>query len=70
MQPLLTNFKLAWKAFSGLVSDKVCFDLTLLHIDYKHHFLQHHTAIFVAVTSRKTDRLGHLPTQFCKYFLI
>ena len=62
----LTTFKLAWKTATliALVTAKCCFDLTLLLcIDNQHLFLQHHTAIFIPLSSGKTDCLGHLPPQ-------
>ena len=41
-------FKLAWKTATllGLVTAKLCYDLTILYIDNQHLFLQHHAAIF------------------------
>ena len=61
----LTTFKLAWKTVTllALVTVKHCSDLTLLWIDNQHFFLQHHAAIFIPLSSGKTDCLGHLPPQ-------
>ena len=44
---------------------KHCSDLTLLCIDNQHLFLQHHAAIFIALSGGKTDYLGNLPPQIC-----
>ena len=61
----LTTFNLAWKTATllALVTAKCCSDLTLLCIDNKHHFLQHHGAIFIPLSGGKTDHLGHLSPQ-------
>ena len=63
----LTTFKLAWKTATllVLVTVKHCSDLTLLCMDNKHLFLQHHAAIFISMSVSKTDHLGHLPSQIC-----
>ena len=44
----VTNFELVGKTatLSALVTTKCCSDLTLLHINDQHLFLQHHVAIF------------------------
>ena len=62
---LLTTFKFAWKTATllALFTAKLCSDLTLLCIDNQHHFLQHHTAIFIPMSGGKTDHPGHLPPQ-------
>ena len=57
----LTTFKNA--TLLALVTVKHCPDLTLLCIDNQHLFLQHHAAIFIALSGGKTDHLGHLPSQ-------
>ena len=59
----LTTYKLAWKTATllVLVTMKHCSDLTLLCIDNRCLFLQHHAAIFIPLSGGKTDHLGHLP---------
>ena len=61
----LTNFTLAWKTVTilALVRAKCCSDLTLLHIENQHFFLQHHAAIFYSASGGKTDQPGHLLSQ-------
>ena len=61
----LTTFKLAWNTATllALVTAKRCSDLTLLCVDNQHLFLQHNAAIFVPLSSGKTDRPDHLPPQ-------
>ena len=62
----LTTFKLAWKTATllALVTAKYYSDLTLLCIENKHLFLQHHAAIFIPLSGDKTDCLGHLLLRF------
>ena len=61
----LTTFRLAWKTATllALVTAKHCSDLTLLCVENQHLFLQHHAAIFILLSSGKTDHLCHLPPQ-------
>ena len=61
----LPDFILAWKTISCIahVTARHCADLTLLHVDNQHIFLQHHAAISVPVSGCKTDQLGHLLFQ-------
>ena len=47
----------------AFVTAKCCSDLTLLHIDNQHLFLQYHAAIFIPVSGGKTDQPGYLPPQ-------
>ena len=65
----LTTLKLAWKTATllALVTAK-CSDLTLLCVDNQHLFLQCNAAIFVPLSSGKTDHPGHLPPQICIEF--
>ena len=77
----LTTFMLVWKTATllALVIVKHCSDLTLLCIDDQHLFLQCHAAVFIPLSSGKTDHLHHLPPQihiechisvnFCPVFL-
>ena len=60
-----TNLKLAWKTamLLALVTAKHCSDLTLLHVDIQHLFLQQHAAIFVPASGGKMDQLCHLPHE-------
>ena len=53
----LSTFKLAWKTASSLalVTAKCFSDLTMLHIDNQHPFLQHNGATFIPVSGQKTD---------------
>ena len=59
------TFKLAWKTATvlALVTAKHYSDLTLLCIDKQHLFLQHKVAIFIPMSGRKIDCLGHLSPQ-------
>ena len=61
----LANFKLALNTASlfTLFTVKHCSDLTLLHVNNQHLFLQHHAAIFVPASGNTTDWSGHLPPQ-------
>ena len=60
-----TMFKLSLKRSThlALVMAKCGSDLSLLHIDNQHHFLQHHAAIFIAGSVGKTNWLGHISPQ-------
>ena len=61
----LTTFKLALKTATllALATAKHCSDLTSLYVDNQHLFLQRNAAIFVPLSSGKTDCPGHLPPQ-------
>ena len=52
----LINFKIGWKTaiLFTLVTAKYCPDISLLHINNQHPFLQHHVVIFMA-SSGKMD---------------
>ena len=57
MDSSLTNLILAWKMAILLAPTTAkCSDLTLLHIDNQHLFLQHNVAIFIVASCGKIDR--------------
>ena len=52
-----TNFKLVWKTGTILafVMVKCCSDLTLLHINNQHIFIQYHAAICIPESDGEID---------------
>ena len=63
----LSTFKHTWKRATllVLVMVKFCSDLTYLHLDNQHLFLQHHAFIFITASGCKMDQVVNLLLQNC-----